>query len=94
VVQYRGSIVPIAILPGDSGPVVAPGGTFLAVVCQVRESHLALAVHRVLDVADAPLDDSQQPLRPGFTRTAVVEGKVTEFVALEEAPLWKQEPRS
>lgn len=93
VVQYRGSIVPIAILPGDSDPVVAPGGTFLAVVCQVRESHLALAVHRVLDVADAPLDDSQQPLRPGFTRTAVVEGKVTEFVALEEAPLWKQEPR-
>jgi two-component system, chemotaxis family, sensor kinase CheA len=94
VVQYRGSIVPIAILPGDSGPVASQRDGFLAVVCRVHEASLALAVHGVLDVADAPLEGSQQPLRAGFTRTAVVDGKVAEFVALDQLPFWMQKEPS
>ncbi len=52
------------------------------VVCQQRR-RIGLVVDRILDVVDEPLAARSDAQRPGVLFTAVVQGRVTEFVDVE-----------
>ena len=96
VVQYRGEILPLVHLsrvlrrPRRAGarkaarpPGADPSGAVPVVVVAGKRQRVGLVVDRILDVAEETLVARSDARRPGVLFTAVIRGRVTEFLDVE-----------
>jgi len=88
VVQYRGDILPLIRVSEvfNEPPLVTDGDadqdakSLQAVVYNENGRNVGLVVDNILDIADASFSSKGQASRPGVDFTAVINGKVSEFV--------------
>lgn len=85
VVQYRGGILPLVRL----APALQLSDTSqsdpVSVVVHERDEHrLGVVIDRVLDIVETTLEVDESGRRPGVYGTAIVQGKVTDLVDLNE----------
>jgi two-component system chemotaxis sensor kinase CheA len=99
VVQYRGEILPLIHVgrvlrprrrpsrngpPGARRPADAPAGDTVQVVVYAGKGQLVgLVVGSILDIVEETLGSRARANRPGVLFTAVVQGRVTEFLDVE-----------
>jgi two-component system chemotaxis sensor kinase CheA len=94
VVQYRNDVLPLLnvsrALRGGQRPRKrrasarrAGRGTVQVVVCRNGTQRAGLIVGKILDVVEATLESRSEARRPGVSFTAVVQGRVTEFLDVE-----------
>jgi two-component system chemotaxis sensor kinase CheA len=91
VVQYRDEILPLidvarALRPGKSGRVRArpqAEGSVQVVVYADRGIRVGLVVGRITDIVEETITSRGRATRPGVQFTAVVQGRVTEFLDVE-----------
>jgi two-component system, chemotaxis family, sensor kinase CheA len=87
VVQYRGEILPIVHLADlfDEGMDRRDHNAPVQVVVHARAGRsVGIAIGRILDVVDEELATVHPPTRPSVQYTAVVQGKVAEFIDIDE----------
>jgi two-component system, chemotaxis family, sensor kinase CheA len=94
VVQYRGEILPLAplweLLDGRDGrddrDHPSDDGAGVQVVVHRRGGlSIGLAIGQILDIVEETVPHRAAATRPGILFSAVVQGKVTEFLDLDEA---------
>jgi two-component system chemotaxis sensor kinase CheA len=94
VVQYRGAILPLVSVSdvlrrkgsrrsSTSAGEGATGDTVPVVVCSSGSGQLGLVVGRILDILEHSVASRSGASRAGVDFTAVVQGRVTEFLDLE-----------
>jgi two-component system, chemotaxis family, sensor kinase CheA len=84
VVQYRGRVLPLVSLAGMFGGEGLSGGEFLQVVVyDNRGSELGLVVDEFQDIVEEEVRNRQACDHPALLGSAVVGGKVTDFLDLE-----------
>lgn len=86
VMQYRGSILPLASLAAvlDSGSEeMPPGDPVQVVVFSDGQRSLGLLVDQILDISEDAVDIRQRSKRPGFLGSGVVGGRIADFLDLE-----------
>jgi two-component system chemotaxis sensor kinase CheA len=85
VLQYRDEIMPLYRLDELLGePSPANPDTVAVVVYSVRGRTVGLIADRVVDIVETELHPSRTACRPGVPGTAVIQGRVTELVEVEE----------
>ncbi len=88
VVQYRGEILPLAplweLLDGGAERRDDGAGSVQVVVHRRGGRSVGLAIGRILDIVEETLPHRAPGARPGIGFSAVVQGKVTEFLDLDE----------
>ena len=88
VVQYRGDILPLIRvsevfkepLEAKDDDAEQESGSLQAVVYNENGRHVGLVVESILDITDAAFSSKGLASRPGVDFTAVIDGKVSEFV--------------
>jgi two-component system, chemotaxis family, sensor kinase CheA len=91
VVQYRDAILPLVHVSrslgqrqsSQSDAPSSDGETVQVVVCSGASRHVGLVVDRILDIVDETLVSRSIAHRRGVLFTAVVQGRVTEFLDIE-----------
>jgi two-component system chemotaxis sensor kinase CheA len=93
VVQYRGAILPLVSVSdvlqrrgsrrSSTAVEAATGDTVPVVVCTGGSGQLGLVVGRILDIVEETVATRSGASRAGVEFTAVVQGRVTEFLDLE-----------
>jgi two-component system chemotaxis sensor kinase CheA len=96
VVQYRDEILPLVHLSQALRPrrredrrkaarpsVAAPSSVLQVIVVAGKRQRVGLVVDRILDIAEETLVACFNARRPGVLFTAVIQGRVTEFLDLE-----------
>lgn len=84
VLQYRGGILPLVSLAdlfGGSG--ADDGETLSVIVCRAGDSDVGLVVDEITDVTDESIHHLSGGGRHGILGSAVVGGRVTDFLDLE-----------
>jgi two-component system chemotaxis sensor kinase CheA len=93
VVQYRGEILPLIDVaqvlgtPGhtangnDTHPL--DHGTVQVVVHAVQGGHVGLVVDEIVDIVEEAIVTRSRARRPGVLYSAVIQGRVTEFIDIE-----------
>ncbi len=91
VVQYRGEILPLLdlteVLPAaraDSQEFALTGDTVPTVVHAGVGRRVGLVVSRIIDIVAEPVNARAQATQPGILFTAVIRGKVTEVLNIDE----------
>lgn len=90
VVQYRGEILPLvdvtAALNGQAetnGVAASRTGNVPVVVCADAGRQVGLVVQRIIDIVEEEIVTSSRGTRAGVQQSAVVQGRVTEFLDVE-----------
>ena len=96
VLQYRGEILPLVYLDelvgargapfveSPTGAEATPGGALHVVVCRNGSVIAGLVVDGIVDIVNETLSIKPLGGRPGVLGSMVIDGRVTEFVDLDE----------
>jgi two-component system chemotaxis sensor kinase CheA len=80
VVQYRGALMPLVSMAGDTGGEAGRGGPQMVLIFTETGHSLGLMVDAILDVVEERLEIQETRSRPGFLGAAVLAGRVTEVI--------------
>ena len=83
VVQYRGSLMPLETIDYASGP-LPDRGTRPALVFYTPRGPFGIIVERIVDVVEADITPRIGKQRGEFLGTAVIAGKATEIVDIDQ----------
>lgn len=89
-VQYRNGILPLIPLAGLLGaaagnaPGAPEGDAFHVVVCERAGRSVGLVVEEIVEIVDERLPAGLEDVRPGFAGTAVIRGRVTDLLDVDE----------
>jgi two-component system chemotaxis sensor kinase CheA len=83
VVQYRGSLMPLETIDYASGP-LPDRGTRPALVFNTPRGPFGIIVERIVDVVEADITPRIGKQRGEFLGTAVIAGKATEIVDIDQ----------
>ncbi len=88
VVQCRGGIMPLIhaadVLGRTAKPAMDPSETLSVVVFSDHERSMGLVVNRILDAVEDTIRLQRGPTRRGMLGSAVIQGKVTELLDMDE----------
>lgn len=87
VVQYRGEILSLVDVtaalggqPEANGVAASKAGNVAVVVCAEAGRQVGLIVQKIIDIVEEEIVASSRGSRPGVQQSAVVQGRVTEFL--------------
>jgi two-component system chemotaxis sensor kinase CheA len=84
VLQYRGAMLPLISLADALGGQSGPGTEFLPVIVyRDGEGAVGLVVEEILDIVEEQVLSARGADHPGLLASAVVAGRVTDFIDLE-----------
>jgi two-component system chemotaxis sensor kinase CheA len=83
VVQYRGSLMPLETIDYTNGP-LPDHGTRPALVFNTPRGPFGIVVERIVDVVEADIAPRIGKQRAEFLGTAVIAGKATEIVDIDQ----------
>ena len=82
-VQYRQHILPLLDVAEMLGDVSSPAEVLHVAVCRSGASELGLVVDEITDIIDEAVANPYPASRPGLLGSAVIGGKVTDFLDLK-----------
>jgi two-component system chemotaxis sensor kinase CheA len=87
-VQYRQRILPLLDVAEMLGGMTAESETLHLVVCRRGTSEFGLIVDEITDIIDEPVLEVQPAGRSGLLGSAVIGGKMTDFLDVEAVTNW------
>ena len=87
-VQYRDRILPLLNLAEMLGGTALTAATLPVVVYQDQAFNFGLVVDEISDIVEETVGDAYPSSRPGVLGSAIVGGRVTDFLDIEAVGRW------
>ena len=87
-VQYRNRILPLLNMVEMLGEITEPSDVLSVIVYRDRVAEFGLVVDEILDIVEESIGDAYPSSRTGVLGSAIVGGRVTDFLDVEAVARW------